>query len=61
MNWAGACFIIGILLFSGYLYILSALKATGKVGLGGVGIITPIGGLFFIFGWICFVLSLLKK
>lgn len=61
MNWAGVCFLIGILLFSGSLYALSLLKATGKVGLGGIGIITPIGGLFFVVGWICFVMALLKK
>ncbi|MFT4093488.1 MAG: DUF423 domain-containing protein [Niabella sp.] len=61
MNWAGICFLIGIVLFSGSLYALAALKAGGKVGLGGVGIITPVGGLFFIAGWVAFVLSLLKK
>lgn len=61
MNWAGVYFLIGILLFSGSLYALSLLKATGKVGLGGVGIITPVGGLFFIIGWACFVMALLKK
>lgn len=61
MSWAGFAFIIGILLFSGSLYALSVLKATGKVGLGGVGIITPVGGLFFIVGWVCFLLAVLKK
>ncbi|ANH80168.1 hypothetical protein A8C56_03475 [Niabella ginsenosidivorans] len=61
LSWAGVLFLIGILFFSGSLYALTALKATGKVGLGGVGIITPIGGLFFIAGWICFLLGVLKK
>ncbi|MEE6186265.1 hypothetical protein PIECOFPK_02787 [Mycovorax composti] len=61
MNWAGICFLIGIVLFSGSLYALTALKAGGKVGLGGLGIITPIGGLFFIVGWICLLLSFFKK
>ncbi|TXI32449.1 MAG: DUF423 domain-containing protein [Niabella sp.] len=61
MNWAGMAFVIGILLFSGSLYALSLLKATGKVGLGGIGIITPIGGLFFIAGWVCVIMALLKK
>ncbi len=60
MNWAGICFLIGILLFSGSLYALTALKASGKVGLGGVGIITPIGGLFFIAGWVALVVGVLK-
>lgn len=61
MNWAGISFFLGTVLFSGSLYALSALKATGKVGLGGVGIITPIGGLFFILGWILFLWALFKK
>lgn len=54
-------FIIGILFFSGSIYALVALKANGAVGLGGVGIITPIGGLFFILGWILVLLSAFKK
>lgn len=59
--WSGYSFLIGILLFSGSLYALSLLKATGKVGLGGIGIITPIGGMFFIAGWLFFLLGVLKK
>ncbi|MBO9594469.1 MAG: DUF423 domain-containing protein [Niabella sp.] len=61
MSWAGIAFLIGILLFSGSLYVLAALKATGKVGLGGLGILTPIGGLFFIAGWVFFTLSVLNS
>ena len=61
MSWAGICFFIGIILFSGSLYALTALKASGKVGLGGVGIITPVGGLFFIAGWVAFVMALFKR
>lgn len=51
-KWAGILFIIGIFLFSGSLYLLTALKATGTVGLSGIGIITPFGGLAFIAGWV---------
>jgi uncharacterized membrane protein YgdD (TMEM256/DUF423 family) len=58
---SGWCFLIGIILFSGSLYALAALKATGKVGLGGIGILTPIGGLFFIAGWVLVLLALLKR
>lgn len=61
MSWAGAAFLIGIILFSGSLYILAALKATGKVGLGGLGILTPVGGLFFIAGWLFFAISMLRN
>jgi uncharacterized membrane protein YgdD (TMEM256/DUF423 family) len=60
MQWAGFCFLAGILLFSGSLYLLTAFKATGKVGMEGLGIITPFGGLFFIAGWLLFFLSALK-
>ncbi len=60
LSLAGWAFLLGILLFSGSLYALSILKATGKVGLGGLGIITPVGGLFFILGWIAFFLAALR-
>ena len=48
------CFAIGILLFSGSLYILAISKARW------IGIITPIGGLFFILGWSVLILKLFK-
>src|SRR5262245_46420047 len=50
MKYAGICFIIGIILFSGSLYLLTTLKATNTVGLSGIGAITPFGGLFLIAG-----------
>ncbi|HRN48311.1 MAG TPA: DUF423 domain-containing protein [Niabella sp.] len=61
MSWAGKLFITGIILFSGSLYALSLLKATGLVGLGGVGTITPIVGLSFIGGWLFLFLAFLKS
>lgn len=51
-RYAGFSFIIGIVLFCGSLYALTFLKATQTVGLSGIGAITPIGGLFFIAGWV---------
>lgn len=59
--WSGYCFLLGILLFSGSLYALTAMKATNTVGLSGIGIITPIGGLFFILGWILMFISFIRK
>jgi uncharacterized membrane protein YgdD (TMEM256/DUF423 family) len=59
--WAGRLFLIGILLFSGSLYVLTFLKATETVGLRGIGAITPIGGLCFIAGWVMLLLGVLKK
>ena len=39
--------LIGILLFSGSLYVLAL------TGIKKLGAITPLGGLFFIAAWIC--------
>ncbi len=59
--WAAYCFITGILLFSGSLYALALLKANGQVGLGGLGVLTPIGGVFFISGWALMSIGVAKK
>jgi uncharacterized membrane protein YgdD (TMEM256/DUF423 family) len=61
LRWAGGAFVTGIILFSGSLYILTALKAAEKVGLNGIGILTPIGGLFFILGWIFLAIGVSRK
>lgn len=61
MNYAGMSFITGIILFSGSIYLLVSMKAVNKVGITGIGIITPIGGLFFILGWILFLIAVIKK
>jgi uncharacterized membrane protein YgdD (TMEM256/DUF423 family) len=58
---AGWLFITGIVLFSGSLYILTALKASNSVGLKGIGIITPVGGLFFIAGWLCLLIGIITS
>lgn len=49
--WAGVSFSIGILLFSGSLYLLTT------IGIGKLGIITPFGGLAFLIGWLCLGLA----
>jgi len=61
LNFAGIFFMAGVLFFSGSLYLLASLKAINKVGTTGIGILTPIGGLFFIIGWVLLLISLLKK
>jgi uncharacterized membrane protein YgdD (TMEM256/DUF423 family) len=61
MRYAGICFITGIVLFSGSLYALTAILATETVGLRGIGIVTPFGGLFFIAGWLCLFLGIGRK
>ena len=45
LNYAGWAFMIGIIIFSGSLYILSVS------GIKIMGAITPLGGLSFLVGW----------
>jgi len=61
INFAGFFFIAGVVLFSGSLYLLVSLKAMNKLGTTGIGIMTPIGGILFIVGWILLLISLVKK
>ncbi|RON18979.1 hypothetical protein BK660_19050 [Pseudomonas brassicacearum] len=51
ITWAGASFAIGILLFSGSLYLLTL------TGVSKLGIVTPFGGLAFLIGWMCLGLA----
>ncbi|MES2134142.1 MAG: DUF423 domain-containing protein [Bacteroidota bacterium] len=61
INWAYWCFFTGIVLFSGSLYFLCTRNLYGAEGLRVLGPITPIGGLFFIAGWIFLALLALRK
>jgi uncharacterized membrane protein YgdD (TMEM256/DUF423 family) len=58
---AGILFMLGIGLFSGSLYLLTYFSAQSIVGYDWVGAITPIGGLFFITGWLCLSLGVKYK
>ncbi len=53
--------IIGVVLFSGSIYGLVGLQINDSVGLGKLGIITPIGGVCLVASWICIILFLVKK
>jgi uncharacterized membrane protein YgdD (TMEM256/DUF423 family) len=46
LRWSGALFAVGIVIFSGSLYLLSC------TGIRWLGAITPIGGVAFLAGWI---------
>ncbi len=55
-------FLIGIILFSFSIYILNTRYLLGiEDSAGLLGPITPIGGLFFIAGWIWLAMSLLRN
>jgi len=49
--WAANFFAFGLLLFCGSLYILS-LTELRKIGPLPIGIVTPIGGVLFLLGWL---------
>lgn len=51
----------GILLFSGSLYILSTKSIWSEMSFNWLGPITPLGGLFFIAGWISAALAVYQK
>ncbi len=54
VRWAGLCFIAGVLIFSGSLYLLVLTDTRW------LGAITPIGGVALIGGWICLALAALR-
>ena len=61
ISYAGVLFVAGIIFFSGSLYLIVSLYAMNKTIPTAIGILTPIGGLFFILGWACMLIGILKK
>src|SRR5699024_5621596 len=61
MSLSGLFFIVGILLFSGSLYLITFMQASGNTIPTGLGFITPLGGLFLIATWLLMLVSLSKK
>lgn len=60
MERAALTMTIGILLFSGSLYLISTSSIL-PFSLGAwIGPITPIGGLFFITGWTCWAIGVFR-
>ncbi|MCY7410308.1 MAG: DUF423 domain-containing protein [Chitinophagales bacterium] len=56
INFSAWLFTAGIILFSGSLYLLATLPY-----LNWIGIITPIGGLCFILGWLFVAFAAIKS
>lgn len=57
---AAYCFMTGIVLFSGSIYLLSTSTLLGMNNTHWLGPVTPIGGLFLIAGWILIALSAMR-
>lgn len=61
LKGSGLLFAMGILLFSGSLFVIATASLTGLT-VGGFGIITPVGGLCFMAGWVLlFIYALTKR
>jgi uncharacterized membrane protein YgdD (TMEM256/DUF423 family) len=58
--FAGYFFITGIVFFSGSLYTITYLHAKHYSSIPGFWIVTPLGGLFFIIGWLLLLWSFLS-
>ncbi len=54
LNKAGYAFIVGIILFSGSLYLLAL------TGMRWLGMVTPVGGLAFLAGWLMLAMHGMK-
>lgn len=61
LNWAYYLFFWGIIFFSGSLYLLCTRHIFGAEWLSFLGPITPIGGLFFVGGWLFMAFSCFNK
>ncbi|MBT2756557.1 DUF423 domain-containing protein [Mesobacillus foraminis] len=54
LNWSGWLMLIGIILFSGSLYVLTLTKISV------LGAITPLGGVSFLAAWILLIIAAVK-
>lgn len=54
LTYSGWAMILGVLVFSGSLYILAV------TGVRWMGAITPLGGLSFLIGWLFYVFAIYK-
>jgi uncharacterized membrane protein YgdD (TMEM256/DUF423 family) len=61
LKFAAVFFIIGTVLFSGSLYLITFLKIQESPATRFAGPVTPLGGLFFIAGWISLLVAAYKK
>ena len=60
LRWAAISMFTGMVFFSGSLYLLACREILQLPPWGSLGLITPIGGLLLIAGWVLFGLSVWK-
>jgi uncharacterized membrane protein YgdD (TMEM256/DUF423 family) len=56
-NTISYVFFIGVLFFSGSIYLIQLTSISAKT----IWFVTPLGGLFFIIGWISMIVIFVKK
>lgn len=61
IRWCGNFWIAGIILFSGSLYLLTFLKIQNSDAIKFIELITPMGGVLLILGWLFLLLHLLRN
>ncbi len=61
INASSWFFTVGILLFSGSLYLLSLKDFLNITNAAILGPLTPIGGVFFILGWVSLLVATVKN
>ena len=55
LRWSANLFLAGIILFSGSLYLLAI------TGIGKLGMVTPLGGVAFLAGWLILAVFAIKN
>ena len=53
-------FVVGVILFSGSLYLIASAPVTGLNMPGFIFLVTPIGGFCFMIGWVWLIVSFFR-
>ena len=61
IDWSYIFFSLGIVLFSGSLYLLATRELLNIGFVNAIGPVTPVGGLCFILGWVLLFVAALKS
>ncbi|MBK6938460.1 MAG: DUF423 domain-containing protein [Chitinophagaceae bacterium] len=61
LSIAAVLFVLGIIFFSGSLYLMTWLKIGGSTVVRALGPVTPLGGICLISGWVLLMAGVLKK
>lgn len=59
-NWLFYMLLIGVIFFSGSIYLLSTQNISG-INFSSIALITPFGGLFLIVSWFLLLYSFFKR